>query len=183
MLKLKGYNGSAYLFMLDSEGNVTYTNQSEDVYFRNYSLLKHLLKDQAVTENETASLQKKLDNREQGVMLLGGDEPYYLGYCPIESNNAMLICIVEKGVVDNVLREYQKMVLAITILMVSFILLLFAGLSLSIVKLSIADQKATYEKRNNELQIQAMKEMDAANKNLEEAKNIANIGVQGVQTR
>ena len=141
MLKLKGYNGSSYLFMLDSEGNVTYTNQSEDVYFRNYSLLKHLLKDQAVTENETASLQKKLDNREQGVMLLGGDEPYYLGYCPIESNNAMLICIVEKGVVDNVLK-YQKMVLAITILMVSFILLLFAGLSLSIVKLSIADQKS-----------------------------------------
>ncbi|MBR9937612.1 response regulator [Oscillospiraceae bacterium Marseille-Q3528] len=173
MLKLKGYNGSAYLFMLDSEGNITYTNQSEDIYFRNYSLLKHLLKDQAVTENEAASLQKKLDNKEQGVMLLGGDEPYYLGYCPIESNNAMLICIVEKGVVDNVLREYQKMVLAITILMVSFIFLLFAGLSLSIVKLNIADQKATYEKRNNELQIQAMKEMEAANKNLEEAKNIA----------
>ena len=173
MLKLKGYNGSAYLFMLDSEGNITYTNQSEDIYFRNYSLLKHLLKDQAVTENGAASLQKKLDNREQGVMLLGGDEPYYLGYCPIESNNAMLICIVEKGVVDNVLRDYQKMVLAITILMVSFIFLLFAGLSLSIVKLNIADQKATYEKRNNELQIQAMKEMEAANKNLEEAKNIA----------
>ena len=29
------------------------------------------------------------------------------------------------------------------------------------------------KKRNNELQIQAMKEMDITNKNLEEAKNIA----------
>lgn len=44
MLKLKGYDGNAYLFMLDSDGNVTYTNQEEDKFFRNYSLLKHLLK-------------------------------------------------------------------------------------------------------------------------------------------
>lgn len=35
MLKLKGYNGNAYLFMLDNEGNITYTNQSEDIFFRN----------------------------------------------------------------------------------------------------------------------------------------------------
>ena len=28
MLKLKGYHGKAYLFMLDHDGNITYTNQS-----------------------------------------------------------------------------------------------------------------------------------------------------------
>ncbi len=37
--------GNAYLFMLDNEGNITYTNQSKDVFFRNYSLLKHLKED------------------------------------------------------------------------------------------------------------------------------------------
>ena len=42
MLKLKGYDGKAYLFMLDNDGNITYTNQSGDKYLRNYSLLKHL---------------------------------------------------------------------------------------------------------------------------------------------
>ncbi len=39
---------------------------------------------------------------------MGSDKPYYLGYCPIENNNTMLICIVEKSVVDNVLKDYQK---------------------------------------------------------------------------
>ena len=42
MLNLGGYDGSAYLFMLDNDGNITYTNQKDDIFFRNYSLLKHL---------------------------------------------------------------------------------------------------------------------------------------------
>jgi signal transduction histidine kinase len=178
MLKLKGYNGMAYLFMLDSEGNVTYTNQEEDKFFRNYSLLKHLKADQAITEAEAASLRKKFDDREQGVELLGNDKPYYLGYCPIESNNSTLICIVSKSVVNNVLMDYQKTVSLTTILMSCFILLLLAGLFYSISKLSIADQKAEYEKRNNAFQMQAMKEMEAANKNLKKAKNIATEALQ-----
>ena len=69
MLKLKGYHGNAYLFLLDNEGNITYTNQSKDVFFRNYSLLKHLRKSQAITEGEAETLQKRLADREQGVEL------------------------------------------------------------------------------------------------------------------
>ena len=150
MLKLKSYNENAYLFLLDEEENITYTNQSEDKFFRNYSLLKHLK----------------------------ADKPFYLGYCPIESNNSMLICIVKKSVVDNVMRNYQKTVLFTTILMGSFIILLFAGLFYSISKLNIADQKAECEKRNSELQLQTMKEMEAANKKLKKAKNIATEALQ-----
>ena len=110
--------------------------------------------------------------------LLGKDKPFYLGYCPIESNNSMLICIVKKSVVDNVMRNYQKTVLFTTILMGSFIILLFAGLFYSISKLNIADQKAECEKRNSELQLQTMKEMEAANKKLKKAKNIATEALQ-----
>ena len=128
MLKLKGYHGNAYLFLLDNEGNITYTNQSKDVLFRNYSLLKHLRKNQAITEGEAETLQKRLAAREQGVELLGGKTPYYLGYCPIESNHSVLICIVAKNVVDNTLTEYQKAVSFTTMFMVGFIILLFAGL-------------------------------------------------------
>ena len=159
MLSVKSYNGNAYLFMLDNDGNITYTNQKEDKFFRNYFLLKHLKGDQAITEEEADSLQKKLDGREQGVELLGSDKPYYLGYCPIENNNTMLICIVEKSVVDNVLRDYQKTIVFETILMAGFILLLFAGLFYSISRRSLAEQKAEYEKRNNEIQTLAMKEI------------------------
>ena len=178
MLSLKSYNGNAYLFMLDNDGNITYTNQKEDKFFRNYFLLKHLKGDQAITEEEADSLQKKLDGREQGVELLGSDKPYYLGYCPIENNNTMLICIVEKSVVDNVLKDYQKTIGFTTLLMAGFILLLFAGLFYSISRRRLADQKAEYEKRNNAIQIQALREMQVANKKLKKAKDIATEALQ-----
>ena len=178
MLSVKSYNGNAYLFMLDNDGNITYTNQIEDKFFRNYFLLKHLKGDQAITEKEADSLQKKLDGREQGVELLGSDKPYYLGYCPIKNNNTMLICIVEKSVVDNVLKDYQKTIVFETILMAGFILLLFAGLFCSISRRSLAEQKAEYEKRNNEIQTQAMKEMEESNKKLKKAKDITTEALQ-----
>ena len=178
MLSVKSYNGNAYLFMLDNDGNITYTNQKEDKFFRNYFLLKHLKGDQAITKEEADSLQKKLDGREQGVELVESDKPYYLGYCPIENNNTMLICIVEKSVVDNVLRDYQKTIVFETILMAGFILLLFAGLFYSISRRSLAEQKAEYEKRNNEIQTQAMKEMEESNKKLKKAKDITTEALQ-----
>ena len=178
MLKLKGYDGKAYLFMLDHDGNITYTNLSGDKYQRNYSLLKHLKGEQAITEEEADLFKKKFDNRESGVALLGKQNPYYLGYCPIESNNTILVCIVAKGVVDNVLMDYQKTVLFTTILMAGFILLLFAGLFYSISRLSLADQRAEYEKRNNELHLQTMKEMEVVNQKLKKAKNVATEALQ-----
>ena len=109
---------------------------------------------------------------------MGKQNPYYLGYCPIESNNTMLVCIVAKGVVDNVLRDYQKTVLRTTLLMAGFIFLLFAGLFYSISRLSLADQKAEYEKRNNELHLQTMKEMEVVNQKLKKAKNVATEALQ-----
>ena len=178
MLKLKGYDGKAYLFMLDYDGNITYTNLSGDKYQRNYSLLKHLKGEQAITEEEADLFKKKFDNGESGVALLGKQNPYYLGYCPIESNNTILVCIVAKGVVDNVLMDYQKTVLFTTILMAGFILLLFAGLFYSISRLSLADQKAEYEKRNNDLHLQTMKEMEVVNQKLKKAKNVATEALQ-----
>ena len=178
MLKLKGYDGKAYLFMLDDDGNITYTNLSGDKYQRNYSLLKHLKGEQAITEEEADWFKKKFDNRESGVALLGKQNPYYLGYCPIESNNTILVCIVAKGVVDNVLMDYQKTVLFTTILMAGFILLLFVGLFYSISRLSLADQKAEYEKRKNELHLQTMKEMEVVNQKLKKAKNAATEALQ-----
>ena len=178
MLKLKGYDGKAYFFMLDDDGNITYTNLSGDKYFRNYSLLKHLKGEQAITEEEADLFKKKFDNRESGVALLGKQNPYYMGYCPIESNNTILVCIVAKGVVDNVLMDYQKTVLCTTTLMAGFILLLFAGLFYSISRLSLADQKAEYEKRNNELHLQTMKEMEIVNQKLKKAKNVTTEALQ-----
>ena len=86
------------------------------------------------------------------------DKPYYMGYCPIENNNTMLICIVEKSVVDNVLRDYQKTIVFETILS-RILYFCFCRIILQYFRRSLAEQKAEYEKRNNEIQTQAMKEM------------------------
>ena len=74
--------------------------------------------------------------------------------------------------------DYQKTVLFTTILMAGFILLLFAGLFYSISRLSLADQRAEYEKRNNELHLQTMKEMEVVNQKLKKAKNVATEALQ-----
>ena len=80
--------------------------------------------------------------------------------------------------VDNVLEDYQKTIVFETILMAGFILLLFVGLFYSISRRSLAEQKAEYEKRNNEIQTQAMKEMEESNKKLKKAKDITTEALQ-----
>ena len=115
---------------------------------------------------KAVAAETKDEEYKKGVELMGKDEPYYLGYCPIESNNTMLICIVKKAAVDNVLKEYQKTIGLTTMLMTGFILLLFAGLFYSISRFSIANQKVKFEKRNNELQAMAISEMEEAKKKI-----------------
>ena len=56
--------------------------------------------------------------------------------------------------------------------------MLFAGLFYSISRRSLAEQKAEYEKRNNEIQTQAMKEMEESNKKLKKAKDITTEALQ-----
>ena len=54
--------------VLDNDGNITYTNQSGDKYQRNYSLLKHLKGEQAITEEEADLFKKKFDNGESMII-------------------------------------------------------------------------------------------------------------------
>lgn len=73
-LKLYAYNGDAYLFMLNADGEVIYTNQSDEKLFQNYSLLKHLVKDGALSQEESKSLQASFDGRVSDTSLYAGDE-------------------------------------------------------------------------------------------------------------
>lgn len=68
-VKLKGYDGKSLFVHAGWWRNITYTNQSGDKYLRNYSLLKHLKGQQAITEEEADLFKKKFDNRESGVAL------------------------------------------------------------------------------------------------------------------
>ncbi len=170
ILKLYVYGGEAYLFMVDSEGDVMYTNQTEERLFQNYSLLKHMKKDGALSEEEASSLQRMFAEKRKGIELLGGEKAFYIGYCPIANNNSTLVCIVPKSIVDNTLIIFQNTVLFSIAVMAGIIILLLAGLFYALTRMSIADRKAEYERENQRQQQKNMKELEALNKNLEEAQ-------------
>lgn len=137
---------------------------------QNYSLIKHLKIENAISDEQAEKLEKAIQNNEQGVELLGNDKPFYLGYRPIQNNDSMLVCIVSKGVVDNSLVSYQRMVLLIAIVLCIVIFILFMGLSISISKMKLANQKMKYEERNKEIQEKNLKELANINKNLKIAQ-------------
>ncbi len=165
LLRLYAYSGSAYLFIVDESGYVSYTNQQDEMLFQNYSLLKHLLKEDAITKQEYNSLKKSIKKQKSGVRLLGGDNAFYLGYSPIHNNNNnnTLVCIVPRRVVNSSLTSYQKTVMYTSVGMSLFILILFICLFYSLSRISIAKQKVHMEKEN-------MKELEELNKNLKEAQ-------------
>ena len=170
VLNFNGYDGKAFIFMVNKSGTVIYTNQLKKELVQNYSLIKHLKIEDAIRDEQAQKLEKAIQNNEQGVELLGNDKPFYLGYRPIQNNDSMLVCIVSKGVVDNSLVSYQRMVLLIAIVLCIVIFILFMGLSISISKMKLANQKMKYEERNKEIQEKNLKELANINKNLKIAQ-------------
>ena len=170
VLNLNGYDGKAFIFMVNKSGTVIYTNRLKKELVQNYSLIKHLKIENAISDEQAEKLEKAIQNNEQGVELLGNDKPFYLGYRPIQNNDSMLVCIVSKGVVDNSLVSYQRMVLLIAIVLCIVIFILFMGLSISISKMKLANQKMKYEERNKEIQEKNLKELANINKNLKIAQ-------------
>ena len=170
VLNFNGYDGKAFIFMVNKSGTVIYTNQLKKELVQNYSLIKHLKIEDAIRDEQAQKLEKAIQNNEQGVELLGNDKPFYLGYRPIQNNDSMLVCIVSKGVVDNSLVSYQRMVLLIAIILCIVIFILFMGLSISISKMKLANQKMKYEERNKEIQERNLKELANINKNLKIAQ-------------
>lgn len=170
VLNFNGYDGKAFIFMVNKSGTVIYTNQLKKELVQNYSLIKHLKIEDAIRDEQAQKLEKAIQNNEQGVELFGNDKPFYLGYRPIQNNDSMLVCIVSKGVVDNSLVSYQRMVLLIAIVLCAVIFILFMGLSISISKMKLANQKMKYEERNKEIQERNLKELANINKNLKIAQ-------------
>ena len=181
VLNLNGYDGKAFIFMVNKEGTVIYTNQSKKELVQNYSLIKHLKMEGAISDEQAEKLEKAIQNEKQGVELLGNDKPFYLGYRPIQNNDSMLICIVSKDIVDNSLVSYQRMVLFIALIMDALILFLIMGLSLSISKMKLTNQKMKYEEKNKEIQEKNLKELANINKNLKIAQNATSQALEAAE--
>lgn len=162
LLEINGYGGNALVFLLDESGNITYTNQNDDSFFRNYSLLKHMKKDGALTDEQFNALESSIQGGGKGVELLGTDkEPFYLGYTPLKSSSAVLVCIVAKSVANNVLLGYQEtMVRAVALLCAMFAILLCV-LVFAFYRLRAARQKAVFQEENRKIQLASMEALKA----------------------
>ncbi len=180
-LKLYAYGGDAFLFMLNADGEVVYTNQSDEKLFQNYSLLKHLVKDGALSQEESRSLQASFDERVSDTTLYGGDRAYYLGYAPIKDSNFTIVCIAAKATVDTSLTDFQGAVLQSTLVMAGGLVLMFWALFFALWKKKGSDQRAKYQKEILLQQEQGMKELKALNKELEEAQDATAQALQSAE--
>ncbi len=171
VLKLYAYSGDAFVFMLNSDDEVIYTNQMDEKLFNNYSLLKHLKTDSALTDEQVSALQGAFDGRETGAGQYGEDRAYYLAYAPIKNSSFTVVCIVAKNVVDASLSSYQKMVLASTLVMATILLALFAALFISMWRRDVANRRAAYQKESLKQQGQSLKQLEALNAELESAQS------------
>ncbi len=172
-LKLHAYGEKAFVFMLNSDGEVLYTNQADEKLFQNYSLLKHLNRDGALTQDQFDHLQNSFAQGVGDVELLGDDSnAYYLGHVPMENSSFTIVCIAAKGVVDNTLASYQKTVFLSVMAMAVILLLLLGGFFFGLWRASVANQKAAYQRESLEQQRQSMEKLEALNGKLKETQAV-----------
>lgn len=69
VLNLNGYDGKAFIFMVNKSGTVIYTNRLKKELVQNYSLIKHLKIENAISDEQAEKLEKAIQNNEQGVEL------------------------------------------------------------------------------------------------------------------
>ena len=155
LFEVSGYGGQARIFSVDEKGIVTYTNQDDVKYYRNYSLLKHMKQDKFLTKQQYETLNEKLGSYETGVEILG-EEQYYIGFCPLQTSNSELVCIVPASVLNNSLLAYQD--LAVQMIVVGMVVLGVLCLVLFYMtnKKNQAVQKAKYEEETRKIKEEAM---------------------------
>lgn len=170
ILELNGYGGEAYIFLVDGNGIVNYTNQTDDNFYRNYALMKHLWKDKVISDAQYEALVATVKNDQDKAKLYDkSDKPFYLGCYPVKSSEHRLICIVSRTKVNNSLLEYQKLMIQLLILYAVIVFSLCIGLIYNVFKLSISNKKIAYEEEKRQIQEKDMKELEAERKRADKA--------------
>lgn len=161
ILELNGYGGEAYIFLVDENGIVNYTNQPGDVFYRNYAVMKQLRKDKAISDAEYETLVDTVRNDQRKVELFDkSDRPFYLGCYPVTSSNHRLLCIVARSTVNNSLLEYQSLMMRLLVVYMGIVLLLSVVLIYNMFRMRVSDKKMAYEEEKRQIQEKAMKELE-----------------------
>lgn len=170
LLELNGYGGEAYIFLVDEKGIVNYTNQPDENFYRNYSVLKHLNKDTVLSDAQYDLLLSIMKDGQKDIELVNNNNsPFYLGCYPVKVSNHRLICIVSRSTVNNTLLGYQKIIVRLLFMYAGILILLCVGLFYNIFKAKTAGKKAEYEEEKRQLQAKAMKKLTAEKERADEA--------------
>ena len=173
MLELNGYGGEAYIFLVDGNGIVNYTNQPGEYFYRNYALLKQLRKNKEISDAQYDALLDAVQSKQQTIELFDGNgASFYLGCYPVTNSNHRLICIVARSVVNNSLIAYQKTVVRVLVGYMGIVFLLSVALVCISFQVSISNKKVAYEEEKRKIQEKAMQELEMA-KNRADAANRA----------
>ncbi len=157
LFEMNGYGGQAILFSVDETGTVIYTNQEGDKYYRNYSLLKHMNKEGAISDQEYIDFKEKIETLATGVKQIGIKEnKYYIGFYPLKSSNNELICMVPVNVLNSSLLEYQNTVIRMIVIGMMMLLILSLVLFYMTSKMTSAMQKAQFEEETRKIKEEAM---------------------------
>lgn len=173
LLGIDAYNGEAQLFSIDENGIVVYTNIENEEYIYNYSLMKRMLTNGIIKQEQYDSINAKIKSGISGVELIEiEDELYYFSFLPLESSNNDLICIVPVSVQSSSFIEYQQLarrLVAITIFILSVLGILLTNF---IAKNAKAMERVKFEEEKRIIQEETMKALEVE-KNRANQANLA----------
>lgn len=173
LLGIDAYNGEAQLFSIDENGIVVYTNIENEEYIYNYSLMKRMLTNGIIKQEQYDSINAKIKSGISGVELIEiEDELYYFSFLPLESSNNDLVCIVPVSVQSSSFIEYQQLarrLVAITIFILSVLGILLTNF---IAKNAKAMERVKFEEEKRIIQEETMKALEVE-KNRANQANLA----------
>ena len=173
LLGIDAYNGEAQLFSIDENGIVVYTNIENEEYIYNYSLMKRMLTNGIIKQEQYDSINAKIKNGISGVELIEvEDELYYFSFLPLESSNNDLICIVPVSVQSSSFIEYQQLARRLVVLTIFILSVLGILLTNFIVKNAKAMERVKFEEEKRIIQEETMKALEVE-KNRANQANLA----------
>ena len=173
LLGIDAYNGEAQLFSIDENGIVVYTNIENEEYIYNYSLMKRMLTNGIIKQEQYDSINAKIKNGISGVELIEiEDELYYFSFLPLESSNNDLICIVPVSVQSSSFIEYQQLARRLVALAIFILSVLGILLTNFIAKNAKAMERVKFEEEKRIIQEETMKALEVE-KNRANQANLA----------
>ena len=171
------YNGQANIYVMDENGEVAYAsinNEPGEVTI-NYNLFDSYHEQKIMNKKDYEKVKSDYAERSSGCITLEREnESDYFSYRALKGTQYMIACEVDSTIVQNVLADYQIMMLHIWLTVTCIIIAMLAALGISILWIYNEKNKVAYARRNAMQQAEAAEKLEEVNTALEETVLFAN---------